>query len=191
MIFEWIESASNPALYEPFPTLNVIFVQHQPSGSSRAPKALRRLCTRFTPRTSMLLQLMEKLNATQWPSPGLVELMSQCGISKSMLDTLPESVLLPMKNALVRCQASPPTTWNDTLLDLVDRDDLKLLNDVEKDVLKQIPSSVSLFVLRNIMKLLTAARPRSRILSAIHTRYATLQTKQTQPRIRQSSSVIG
>lgn len=142
-IYDWVENAASLTSYEPFPNLALLLASLDRSRSGRISKSLRKLCESLTLRSAALSQFMEKLNATEWPVTGRVELMAQCGIDRDMLETLPESISFPLKDALVRCQANPPSTWSESLLGLVGREDLKLLTDVDKDVLKLIPASVS------------------------------------------------
>lgn len=54
----------------------------------------------------------------------VVELMSQCGFTVDVLETLPEAVLTPLKDAISMCQSRPPATWSKELLALVHRSDI-------------------------------------------------------------------
>lgn len=84
--------------------------------------------------------------------------MSQCGIDKGMIETLPQSLLASLQNALVQCQASPPTTWNETLLELVGREDLNRLAELDKDAMRELPSSTPLIhLVRDIHAICHAA----------------------------------
>ena len=50
--------------------------------------------------------------------------MAQHGIGPNMLETLPEAIAAPFKEAIARCEREPPTAWPSHLLRLVGRDDI-------------------------------------------------------------------
>lgn len=54
----------------------------------------------------------------------VVELMYRCGFTVDVLETLPEAVLTPLKDAISMCQSRPPTAWTKELLALVHRSDI-------------------------------------------------------------------
>lgn len=54
----------------------------------------------------------------------VVELMHRCGFTVDILETLPEAVLTPLKDAISMCQSRPPTAWSKELLALVHRSDI-------------------------------------------------------------------
>jgi anaphase-promoting complex subunit 1 len=62
-----------------------------------------------------------------WSSADFVEALSSAGIDNFMLGTLPEAVLAPLQEAIVQCQAEPPTTWSKDLLAIVGRGDVNML----------------------------------------------------------------
>lgn len=75
------------------------------------------------PRTFMFKRFFSSLTSTT-TFVEVVELMSQCGFSAHVLETLPEAVLTPLKDAISMCQSRPPTTWSKELLALVQRSDI-------------------------------------------------------------------
>ncbi|CAN8105306.1 unnamed protein product [Discula destructiva] len=75
------------------------------------------------PRTFMFKRLFSSLTSTT-TYVEVVELMSQCGFTVDVLETLPEAVLTPLKDAISMCQSRPPTTWSESLLGLVHRSDI-------------------------------------------------------------------
>jgi anaphase-promoting complex subunit 1 len=86
------------------------------------------------------------LRACDLPPEKQVEAISEAGISVRMLDTLPEAVRAMMKDAITKCQANPPTTWSNSFLELVGREDLVLLSKVQRPGPQDMtPNSVSLF----------------------------------------------
>lgn len=75
------------------------------------------------PRTFMLKRFL----ASFTPSTShveVVELMYRCGFTVDVLETLPEAVLTPLKDAIAMCQARPPFSWSKELLALVHRSDI-------------------------------------------------------------------
>lgn len=75
------------------------------------------------PRTFMFKRFFSMLNSSITHAE-VVELMDQCGFTVEVLETLPEAVLTPLKDAVSMCQARPPTTWSKELLSLVHRSDI-------------------------------------------------------------------
>ncbi|KAF2096880.1 hypothetical protein NA57DRAFT_42971 [Rhizodiscina lignyota] len=144
-IFEWVERSMNPEFHNRFPSLGIPLSQSRSHQLNVViPKPLKKLASGLTPRTIAVVQYFERLKSSTPKSASQVELMAHCGIDRSMIETLPESVLAPLKEALVRCEANPPTTWNAALLKLIGRDDLNRLSEFGKDPLRDLPSAVSL-----------------------------------------------
>lgn len=56
-----------------------------------------------------------------------VESLASAGINVLFLETLPESILAPLQEAIVKCQAEPPTTWSKELLAIAGREDVNML----------------------------------------------------------------
>lgn len=50
--------------------------------------------------------------------------MSRCGFTVDILETLPEAILTPLRDAISMCQSRPPTSWSKELLALVHRSDI-------------------------------------------------------------------
>ena len=53
--------------------------------------------------------------------------MIELDFDNHLLDTLPEGLVLPLREAVTTCQADPSTTWDEKALRLVGRDDVRLL----------------------------------------------------------------
>lgn len=75
------------------------------------------------PRTFMLKKFLASFTAST-SHVEVVELMNRCGFTAGVLETLPEAVLTPLKDAISMCQAKPPSTWSKELLALVHRSDI-------------------------------------------------------------------
>ncbi len=90
----------------------------------------------FTPRTLQLTSLFIRSRGEFQSSARSIEDMIRKGISKRILETLPEGIVAPMRESIRRCQADPPTTWADKSLNLIGRDDLSTLvsaKDIQKE----------------------------------------------------------
>jgi anaphase-promoting complex subunit 1 len=122
-IYAWIEQALAPGFSFNFPSLGALL---------SSSKDLQIDCAHFFPRTTAISKYLVALRACDLPSEKQVEAIVEAGISRRMLDTLPEAVRTIMNDAITRCQANPPTTWSKTLLRLVGREDLVLLSDVQR-----------------------------------------------------------
>jgi len=55
-----------------------------------------------------------------------VETLYSCGVSGKILESLPEAVLTPIRDAIAACQPQPPASWSKGLLELVNRSDINL-----------------------------------------------------------------
>lgn len=106
-IFDWIQGnlTQDPALQRNLPQLVAKLSRHVMS------------------RTRMFEQLFDSLRIGVTPA-SFVESMHSSGISLSVLESLPEAVLVPLRDAITQCQAYPPAGWSEELLELVDRSDV-------------------------------------------------------------------
>jgi anaphase-promoting complex subunit 1 len=78
------------------------------------------------PRTNMFKRFFKLVKSTS-TAVQLVESMYVCGMSPSVLETLPEAIVIPLRDAISLCQPYPPENWSKELLGLVSRDDISLL----------------------------------------------------------------
>ena len=81
------------------------------------------LWTLLTPRT-LLFQRFFSLMSKDWAITEFVEALSEVGVDTHFLESLPEAILAPLREALAQCQSRPPTSWSKQLLSLISRDDL-------------------------------------------------------------------
>jgi anaphase-promoting complex subunit 1 len=80
----------------------------------------------LTPRTAIFHRFFSSINSSSGPVEIVEKLYASNGTAE-FLDSLPESVLIPLREAITSCQASPPVTWGADLLSLVDRKDVNML----------------------------------------------------------------
>ncbi|CAJ2509632.1 Uu.00g146580.m01.CDS01 [Anthostomella pinea] len=76
------------------------------------------------PRMSMLDKLFQNISPQSQSPTTFVEGMYQSGITPVVLESSPESVLVPLQDAIAQCQPSPPPTWAKGMLELVNRSDI-------------------------------------------------------------------
>lgn len=92
------------------------------------------LKSKLTPRTAAIFKYLRNMGSSDTDSILNVELTVPSGIDVEMLETFPESALAPINEAIMICQASPPTTWKSPLLALVGRQDLNILANSKKRI---------------------------------------------------------
>ena len=64
-----------------------------------------------TPRTYCILKLFEVLVSSQYGPSAIVGLMSELGVTKTILETYPLGIAIPLKEALLVCQEHPNFDW--------------------------------------------------------------------------------
>jgi len=87
------------------------------------------LVKQLTPRTSLILQLLDSQHAT--PAE-VIASMSASGVNRSILDSLPEGVAAPLRASIAICQADPVSTWSASVLEMLDRDDVSVLENLDQ-----------------------------------------------------------
>ncbi|KAF2199760.1 hypothetical protein GQ43DRAFT_482173 [Delitschia confertaspora ATCC 74209] len=157
-ILEWLSTTFRSWSYSSFPTL-VLFIR-EPTASPRSPFNVEDLISTITPRTIALMGFFRYIHDAQSSPRRTVERISQSGINSDMLATFPEAAQAPLMEAIIRCQANPPTTWSQSLLKLVQREDLDLSLDSEKGTAHDVQHSQlsSMMGLQSSMHLVIASR---------------------------------
>ncbi|KAF2011770.1 hypothetical protein BU24DRAFT_398561 [Aaosphaeria arxii CBS 175.79] len=122
-ILEWISSVLRSQTYTPFPTVAILIRKSKASPHSSV--NIDEIISSVTPRTVALDKFFQHVDKLSNPRRA-VELIEHCGITPQVLATLPEAVRAPLMEAIMNCQANPPTTWPRSLLKLVQREDLDL-----------------------------------------------------------------
>lgn len=95
------------------------------NASDRTPRKGRtwRECFDLIPRTLALKGFMLEVHHASTPVEK-IKLLHRWGFTKSIIDTFPEGVSAPLYEAVMQCQIEASTSWNATLLGLIDREDL-------------------------------------------------------------------
>lgn len=129
-ILQWLGAVTGPQQYTPFPTLAILIRKSKASPHSSI--NIDDIIAEVTPRTMALHTFFRDVDPAS-SSRKVVELIKSCNIDSDMLATLPEVAKAPLMEAITRCQASPPTTWSSSLLQLVQREELDLSVDPSGD----------------------------------------------------------
>ncbi|KAJ5555529.1 hypothetical protein N7461_003999 [Penicillium sp. DV-2018c] len=119
-IFEFLMSAA--AHRSPTPFFSLLDIVN---ASERTPRKGRmwRECFSITPRTCALNGFFTEVHSVSTPLEKM-KLLQRWGFTKSVIDSFPEGVSAPLYEALMQCQMEASTSWNATLLELIDREDL-------------------------------------------------------------------
>ncbi|EEY17322.1 PC_rep repeat-containing protein [Verticillium alfalfae VaMs.102] len=123
-VIEWISTNLTGGDRTDFLTLAFARQKGVPDSSRQSPTDTR--WGLMTPRTHMFKRFFSKLRARN-DAVGLVEAMYSSGIDVRMLETLPEAILTPLRDAMANCQARPPSSWSKDMLKLVGRSDITLM----------------------------------------------------------------
>ncbi|KAF2144745.1 uncharacterized protein K452DRAFT_266820 [Aplosporella prunicola CBS 121167] len=126
-VFEWLEKMLDSRAFQQFPTLDMLVGQQDKVLSPHLSQSMAQVVTMMTPRTVALCKYLLKIRSGQQTASFQVETMLESGIDNRMLETFPPAVVSGLREAIVECQANPPTTWGVKLLDTVGREDLHML----------------------------------------------------------------
>lgn len=123
-VYDWIHQCIIQRQSSPFMTIADVAARNSPSGNTMGSPI--ESWSDLTRRTLLLGNFLQKLKV-HTSSIQFIENILFAGVDTSMLDTLPEAVAAPLREAMLDCQTQPPTTWGEELLDLVGRDDVNML----------------------------------------------------------------
>ncbi|KXL43785.1 MAG: hypothetical protein FE78DRAFT_151601 [Acidomyces sp. 'richmondensis'] len=118
-VFQWFEYSLKHRSGEQYPTLPVV-------ASLDTKTASNAFAREATPRITALSNLFADTAGLSVSHSTTVELMVKHGIDSTMLETFPEAIAAPFREAIIRCEQKPSTTWPPSLLQLVGREDLVL-----------------------------------------------------------------
>ncbi|CAK4034225.1 Negative regulator of mitosis [Lecanosticta acicola] len=128
-IFQWFEHSLQRGQSEGYPSLSSIA---QIGGDSTVSRVPDQVAQGATPRIVALSNILAATGSLTTSPSRTVQLLSQHMITVEILETLPESVAAPFREAIARCEKQPPTTWRSHLTHLVGREDLNIGNKVTK-----------------------------------------------------------
>ena len=87
--------------------------------------ASAKLLLELTPRTVAITSLLT--SQARETNEVRVTKMAAMGLNSSFLETLPESVAVPFRAAISKCQAHPSTSWGNEMLEIIGREDIAML----------------------------------------------------------------
>lgn len=122
-VYDWIQACLCTRSLKPFMTLPELVATRLPSATNASN---RDQWIQLTPRT-LLFERLFSVMQSDWSPQQIVEALLSAGANQLVLDTLPEAVLAPLQEAIVKSQAEPPATWSKDLLALVGREDVGML----------------------------------------------------------------
>lgn len=120
-MLNWIQEKITGMGGDPFPTLADVYSTATQQSQKDSPDERR--WARITPRTLMFRDFFNSLTSMS-SHVQIVETLHRCGFTNEVLDTLPEAIATPLRDAISMCQSHPPPTWSKGLLTLVDRTDI-------------------------------------------------------------------
>ncbi|KAF2862945.1 hypothetical protein K470DRAFT_242258 [Piedraia hortae CBS 480.64] len=135
-VFQWFEFVLKQQTTERYPLLAVIAGMDHATVST----TFTAVTNQLTPRLCALSRVIAETAGLSVGPASTVELMAQAGIDSCVLETLPEAIGAPLKEAAVRCERDPPTTWSPDLLQLVGRNDL--VRDIARNTGLHAPTAV-------------------------------------------------
>ncbi|KAM3086397.1 Anaphase-promoting complex subunit 1 [Clarireedia jacksonii] len=123
-VYSWIQNCFLMRSLTPFMTLQEVVTNRSviPNRNARDLERWRSL----TPRTLQFAKFFA-LMQDNWSSAQLVEALATAGVDNLFLETLPETILAPLQEAIIECQREPPTSWDQNMLALVGREDVSVL----------------------------------------------------------------
>ncbi|KAI1744858.1 hypothetical protein F4680DRAFT_443337 [Xylaria scruposa] len=75
-------------------------------------------------RIKMFDELFRKLDSNRHSPTAFVQAIHQSEITSKILESLPEAILVPLRDAITQCQPNPPPEWSRGILELIDRADV-------------------------------------------------------------------
>lgn len=143
-VFEWIQGRLVGIRKEHYPSAADFYY-----ASARLPeydKANDRRWDSIFPRTTMFKRLFRHIKVNS-SAVQMVESLWATGFSPYVLETLPEAIMIPLRDAISLCQPHPPTAWTKELLDLVNRGDVRSLLSPDQ---KALPLSRNILVSKHV-----------------------------------------
>jgi anaphase-promoting complex subunit 1 len=128
-IYDWVEKCLRTPYQEPFLMLADLVRGPRTKLNDKigVRASSRGRLEMFTPRTQKIVELFLHISTRSQAPTDIVQKMVDLGFDNYLVDTLPEGIATPLRDAIAACQPDPPTTWKAEALHLVGRDDLKLL----------------------------------------------------------------
>ncbi|KAL4786432.1 hypothetical protein BJX76DRAFT_355159 [Aspergillus varians] len=119
-IFSFLEQAwrGQPCIF--WSLLNLVHSDEYPRRGK-----LWHWCYTLTPRTLSLNGFVDEMR-TKSSVLERIDLLHRWGLTRSVIESFPEGVSTPLYEAILQSQTHASTSWNPSLLGLIDRDDLSI-----------------------------------------------------------------
>ncbi|KAH6654528.1 hypothetical protein BKA67DRAFT_623725 [Truncatella angustata] len=117
------KSVPEPRLWSVLEWIQDSLTQAESTANS-LPYQISALTVDILPQTKLFERFFEALKTRRQGPIEFVEAMHDSGVTPHVLESLPDTILVPLRDAISRCQARPPPTWSRSLLELVDRADV-------------------------------------------------------------------
>ena len=128
-IHEWIGNGLVGEVASSFYTLTDI--KYDKSNGMVVDLQMEDHCSQLTPRTSIFKTLSciaeDRSPLVRSKPASIVEAICKAGFTPHILDTLPEAILVPFREAIAACQSVPAISWGKKLLTMVGREDVNML----------------------------------------------------------------
>ena len=164
-VYEWIEQSLLRGSTVSFLSLKQIVNLGSPSAANASTSTADE--RRLLPRLASLQQLATHFGRIRSSPNKAIEIFAECGLTAKTIQTFPEAVLAPIREAITRCQSSPPTTWPSTLLHFVGRDDLILDFHTDSNAKRRGNGARSLFQTHD-MQTIYASADRAPVVTKTH-----------------------
>ena len=128
-VYEWIEHTTKFGSTEPYPTLVTVA---QLDSELRTSRSFKEAAAKMTFRTTTLSSVLHETRGLAVSPIAIVETLARHQFTTEMLETLPEAVAAPYREAISKCEKAPPTTWPSSTLRLIGREDLDIGKETRK-----------------------------------------------------------
>jgi anaphase-promoting complex subunit 1 len=126
-VYEWIEHTTKFGSTEPYPTLVTVTQL-----DSRTSRSFKEAAAKMTFRTTTLSSVLHETRGLGVSPVAIVETLARHQFTTGMLETLPEAIAAPYREAISKCEKAPPTTWPSSTLRLIGREDLDIGQETRK-----------------------------------------------------------
>ena len=128
-VYEWIEHTAKFGSTEPYPTLVTLT---QLDSDLRTSRSFREAAAKIISRTTALSSVLHETQGLTVSPVAIVETLARHQLTTGMLETLPEAIAAPYREAISRCEKAPPTTWPSSTLRLIGREDLDIGKEIRR-----------------------------------------------------------
>ncbi|KAI2631155.1 hypothetical protein GGS21DRAFT_523531 [Xylaria nigripes] len=100
------------------------FSQDEKSAIMSVPTTATALMPSYLPRIKMFDDLFQNFQSSRQSPACFVEAIHKSGFTVIILESLPEAILVPLRDAITQCRPKPLPGWSKGVLELIDRADV-------------------------------------------------------------------